>query len=242
MSVIKSTLKYILKKIPINFTKNQQYDAQTKKVIQIVCSRDSCCIDVGAHKGEVMDIILKYAPNGIHYAFEPIPVMYESLVVKYSGVKHCNVVGIALNNEKGVASFNYVVSNPSYSGLVKRKYDRPDEKDTTIEVETDLLDNVLPDDYKPTLIKIDVEGGELRVLEGAKSIIAKTKPVIIFEHGIGASDMYGATPEQVFTLLADCGLRISTMKRWLKNRPCFTKDEFSRCYSRQEDYYFIAYP
>src|SRR5690606_22337388 len=104
------------------------------------------------------------------------------------------------------ASFNYVVSNPSYSGLVKRKYDRPDEKDTTIEVETDLLDNVLPDDYKPTLIKIDVEGGELRVLEGAKSIIAKTKPVIIFEHGIGASDMYGATPEQVFTLLADCGL------------------------------------
>lgn len=239
---MKETLKQIIKKIPIAFTKNQQYDKQTGQVIREVCNYDTCCIDVGAHKGEVLDIMLRYAPEGTHYAFEPIPDMYKALVGKYAGDKRCKIYDYALSKETGTTSFNYVISNPSYSGLIKRQYDREHEEDTLIEVKTELLDNIIPESYTPGLIKIDVEGGELLVLEGAVKTITRAKPVIIFEHGLGASDFYGSTPEKIYALLRSCGLRISTMQRWLKRRPCLTEAEFKDHYHKQIDYYFIAYP
>ena len=207
-----------------------------------MCREDSNCVDVGAHKGEVLDVMLRYASAGTHYAFEPIPALAAALREKYASRPGCRIYDLALSNSKGKASFNYVVSNPSYSGLVKRRYDRKHEEDRRITVTTDLLDNVLPQDARVDLIKIDVEGGELLVLEGAKATIRRCRPVIIFEHGLGASDCYGATPEQVYELLTDCGLQVSTMNRWLKGQPGLTAEAFRHLYDQQVDYYFIAYP
>lgn len=238
---MKEIVKKIIKALPIAFTQNQRYDRQTNKIIRKVCKPDSNCIDVGAHKGEVLDVIIKSAPKGTHYAFEPIPDLHNKLVSKYAGNSHVKVYDIALNNSKGTASFNYVVSNPSYSGLVKRKYDRPDEQDTQIEVKTDLLDDILAADLNIDLIKIDVEGGELRVLEGAKKLLSKNKPYVIFEHGLGASDFYGSTPDKVYALFRDCGMKISRMKDWLAGRPTLTLEEFEKIYKHNTDYYFIAH-
>lgn len=239
---MKKAIKKIIKKIPIAFTKNQQYDKQTNQIIKKVCKDKTNCIDVGAHKGEVLDIILKYAPGGIHYAFEPIPDMYGNLKLKYRDRHNCNISDIALSDKQGTSTFNYVTSNPSYSGLVKRKYDRVDEQDTTIEVKTDKLDNVLPAGYKPELIKIDVEGGEYQVMLGAENTIRKNKPVIIFEHGLGASEFYGTTPDKLYRFLNSCGLKISVMKNWLSGKPSLTSEQFVQLYKTNTEYYFIAHP
>ncbi len=188
-----------------------------------------------------MDLFLHYAPEGVHWGFEPIPVLYEGLVKKYAGSTKCRILDIALSDRKGTSSFNYVVSNPSYSGLVKRKYDHPNEQDTLITVRTERLDDVLSPDLPVDLIKIDVEGGEILVLRGAVQTLSRCKPVVIFEHGLGASELYGATPEQVFDLFAQCGLRVSLMRRFLDDRPPLTREEFARHYYQKYDYYFIAY-
>lgn len=242
MSKAKEFIKALIKKLPIAFTQNQKYDAQTKHVIAKVCNSNTNCVDIGAHKGEVLDIMLKYATEGSHYAFEPIPDMHDALLEKYSTDDRCIVMDYALSDNKGISEFNYVVSNPSYSGLKKRKYDRDNEQDTKIQVRTEQLDSVLPAGYLPGLIKIDVEGGELGVLEGAKETIKKAKPVIIFEHGLGASDFYGATPEKVYKILNECGLQVSTMQNWLKSLPSFSAQDFCSRYYNKLDYYFIAYP
>ncbi|NJN34834.1 MAG: FkbM family methyltransferase [Saprospiraceae bacterium] len=113
-------------------------------------------------------------------------------------MKNCSIVNIAASNKIGVSDFNYVTSNPSYSGLLKRDYDKPNEIDTTISVKTELLDNIIPADISIDLIKIDVEGAELLVLEGAYKLIKKYKPIVIFECGIGASNYYGTTPSKLF--------------------------------------------
>lgn len=238
---MKEIVKKIIKSLPIAFTQNQRYDRQTNKIIRKVCQPGSNCIDVGAHKGEVLDIMIKCAPQGTHFAFEPIPDLYDKLVSKYTGNSHVKVHDIALNNAKGTASFNYVVSNPSYSGLVKRKYDRPDEQDTQIEVKTDLLDDVLPTGVKIDLMKIDVEGGELRVLEGAKNMLKANKPYVIFEHGLGASDFYGSTPGKLYALFQSCDMKISRMKDWLDGKPSLTLEAFEKIYKHNTDYYFIAH-
>jgi len=184
--------------------------------------------------------MLAAAPQGRHFGFEPIPSMFESLKVRYAG--RAEILSVALSSTQGTSSFNHVVSNPAYSGLVKRSYDRPDEKDTTITVKTDLLDNVLPKDVQVDLMKIDVEGGELGVLQGAQETIRRCRPIIIFEHGLGASDHYGTRPEMVFALLDGLDMNVNLMSRWLGGERAFSKAEFKQQFETGRNYYFIAYP
>ena len=152
---MKEILKKLIKSLPIAFTRNQRYDKLTKKIIKTICKADSNCVDVGCHKGEVLDIMRKYAPEGKHFGFEPIPDLYIDLVEKYSG-STVKIYDFALSNNYGTATFNYVVTNPSYSGLIKRKYDNPHEEDTSIVVKTEKMDTVIPLNTKVDLIKIDV--------------------------------------------------------------------------------------
>lgn len=237
---MKQFLKKIIKYIPINFTKNQQYDSQTKLIIRRVCKENSNCVDIGCHKGEILDLFLANAKNGHHYAFEPIPTLFQNLKEKYRAT-NCIISDIALSNTKGTNTFNYVSSNPAYSGLQKRAYKNAHETIELIEVKTDLLDHVLPPDLKIDLIKIDVEGAELLVLEGAVATLKKSKPIIIFEHGLGASEFYNSTPLEVFNLLRSCGYKISNLKTWLQNGPSLSLAEFEKQYEQKTDYYFIAY-
>jgi len=232
-------VKKILKKLPLAFTQNQRYDVQTKRVIKKVFNVDSNGIDIGCHKGEIFDLFIKHAPKGLHMGFEPIPVLFEALRKKYTSSNHV-MYNIALSNAKEQTSFNYVVSNPSYSGLKKRDYDRKDEVDTSIMVQTDLLDNLLSPEIRIDFIKIDVEGGELLVLEGAKKIISKWKPVIIFEHGLGASNHYQSTPDKIFALMQEAGMQIFTMETWLANQKPFSEEEFAKQYYDRLNYYFLA--
>src|SRR6187455_1970825 len=140
---MKRILKRILQYSPVALTKNQHYDRLTQKIIRTVCRPESNCVDVGCHKGEILDLMRAAAPNGHHWGFEPIPDLYSALVEKYKGT-NCSISSVALSNVAGEAQFNYVTTNPSYSGLLKREYDRPNEEDTKITVQTDRMDDVLP--------------------------------------------------------------------------------------------------
>ncbi len=234
-------LKQVIKKLPIAFTKNQRYDAQTIRILRKICQPESNCIDVGCHKGEMLDKILIFAPKGQHFCFEPLPDLYEGLIQK-NYPPNCHFFQTALSYEKGITSFNYVISNPSYSGLLRRRYDRLDEEDTLITVETDLLDSIIAPNMTIDFIKIDVEGAEMLVLKGAEKTIKRCHPIVVFEHGLGGSDVYGTTPKQIFEFFEKCGMKISLMKNWLDKKPPLSIAAFEDQYYQSKNYYFIAYP
>lgn len=233
-------LKKIGKKIPIPLTKNHKYDIETRRIIKGLCSESSNCIDIGTHEGEILDIFLKQSPKGRHFGFEPLPYLNKLLKKKYTNFKNVSLYDVALSNSEGVSVFNYVISNPAYSGLKKRVYDRKDEKDTQIIVKKELLDNVLPPDLPITMIKADVEGGEMDVFEGAIKTIAKYKPAIIFEFGIGGSDIYGATPEKLYHFFTQFEYKIFLLHDFLKQNKPLTLSDFKNQFYSKLNYYFIA--
>ncbi len=234
---MKEKLKNILKKLPINITRNQKYDALTLKIMQIVLEENSSFIDVGCHKGELLIEALKYAPKGKHYAFEPIPSLYKELVKSHGSIS--TIKNIALSDKKGSSTFQHVTTNPAYSGIKRRAYPKS-EKIEEIEVRLDTMDNQLVDAERVNLIKIDVEGGEMGVLKGAVTILKKFSPVVIFEHGIGASDYYGTTPKEMWEFLTENDYCIFSLRGFVANKSSLTLEQFVSLFESNKEYYFIA--
>lgn len=238
---IKNLVRATLNQLHLDLTKNLEYDRLTKAVMKKVIQSDSNCIDVGCHKGEILDIILKLAPEGTHFSYEPIPVFYETLKKKYGD--NVSVYPYALSDKKGTTSFNYVKNAPAYSGIKKRKYDTDSPDIEQIQVQMQTLDSTISKNTRIDFIKIDVEGGEFGVLKGGEELIKQNKPFIIFEYGLGASDYYGTRPGDMFELVVNqLDLNISLLKRYIKDKPPLNMKEFEEYYYSNKEYYFIAYP
>jgi FkbM family methyltransferase len=201
---------------------------------------DSNCVDVGCHKGEILEQILKLAPKGKHFAFEPIPSYYQKLKENYG--EKATIFPFALSFKEGFSSFQFVKNAPAYSGLQQRRYDTktPDIEEITVEMKT--LDSLIPEGIKIDFIKIDVEGGEFDVLKGAEKLLKRDKPTVVFECGLGASDFYGATAQDLFNFLTDeIGLQIFLLHTFIKGGKALSKAEFEDFFTTNEEYYFIAH-
>jgi FkbM family methyltransferase len=167
-------------------------------------AHDANCVDVGAHGGAVLADMVRYAPDGHHVAFEPLPAQAAALRTRFPGVE---VHEAAVSDSAGTASFTHVRSVPELSGLRDRGLGGPD--DETIEVQVVRLDDVLDPARPVALLKVDVEGAELGVFRGARETLARDHPTIAFEHGVGGSDHFGTTSGDVHDLLVgELGYRL----------------------------------
>jgi FkbM family methyltransferase len=175
------------------------------RLLGCVLREDSCALDVGAHRGSVLAEIVRLAPRGRHHAFEPLPVLAAELRARFPDV---TVHELALSDTAGDAEFQHVVTDPGYSGLRRRRYDDPGARVEPIRVTTARLDDVLDPEAPVHFVKVDVEGAELQVFRGARRTLARWRPWVVFEHGLGAADHYGTTPAMVHALLAECGLAV----------------------------------
>ena len=237
--VIKDIIRKTLLFLHLDVTKNLQYDRLTQKIMKQYLSKTSNCVDIGCHKGEILDLMLQYAPEGKHYAFEPIPYLFKELEKKYINMAH--IFPYALSEKSGTSTFQLIKNAPAYSGIKRRHYDIANPEIEEIEVELKTLDEIISLNDDINFIKIDVEGGEFDVLKGAKKILIKNKPILLFECGKGACDYYGTNPLEVYDFITnEIGLQIFTLKSFIKNNLPLTKIEFEKCFNTNSEYYFVA--
>ena len=222
---------------PKELAKNDEYDHQAVAVMELLLRPDSNCLDVGCNWGSFLAEMVRLAPGGAHMAFEPLPHLHEKLVAKYPDV---DVRRVALSNVAGTSTFQFVTNFEGYSGLRRRMYPGEPEIEE-IEVETARLDDLLAGDRRVDFIKIDVEGAERLVLEGAVATLRHWRPTIVFEFGRGASEYYGTTPDAMFDLLAgEGGLAIYVMQDWLAGKPALTREDLITQFDRGLNFYFMA--
>lgn len=239
MSIIKNTLREVFILLHLDVTKNLKYDRLTKKIFKKDLKKNHNCIDVGCHKGEILNLMIKYSPEGKHYAFEPIPYLYKELKSKYNN--RAEIYPFALSDKDGESTFQLVKNAPAYSGIKKRRYDITDPDIEEIIVELRTLDHIISSKEKIHLIKIDVEGGEFGVLKGAKNLLKTNLPIVIFECGKGSSDYYNTTPTDLYNFfMVEIELSIYTLDAYLKHKEPLRENEFIDYFNSNEEYYFIA--
>lgn len=197
---------------------------------------DSNCIDIGAHKGAMLEEMIRVAPRGKHIAYEPLPPMYKYLVDHFPSA---DIRLAAVSNEEGETTFNYVKNRPTMSGLRERGRYPVKPQIEKITVKTETLDHSLPAGYVPALIKIDVEGAASLVIEGAIETISKYRPIVVFEHSNLSAAQYGLQTPHIYHLLHDeAGLRVFD----LDGAGPFTLEQFEETVARGDHWSYVARP
>jgi FkbM family methyltransferase len=139
--------------------------------------------DIGANVGFVTLIAARaVGPSGRVVAFEPVPenvaAIRENLAL--NGIDWVDVRETAVGLQSGSASL--IVSDVSaFSRFADVSV--PTGARETIEVPVEVVDELLSAGAVPApdVIKIDVEGAELQVIEGARQTLSAHRPVILCE-------------------------------------------------------------
>jgi FkbM family methyltransferase len=143
--------------------------------------------DVGSNVGLYTWEVRKVCPLRKVLAFEPDPENIKLLEKTLSGANFQNVEihNCALSKEVSEVPF-YQDNLTSATGCVAGK-DKPwiqqylNSSANEIRVKTKTLDSVVLKDKTPSLIKIDVEGHEVEVLQGGRNTLSEAKPLMIIE-------------------------------------------------------------
>jgi len=194
----------------------------------------SNCIDIGAYNGRTLAEIVRLAPQGRHIAYEPLPHKCHLLERRFPSV---DVRQAAVSDRTGETTFTIVHDAPALSGMRNRWHNGGGHRTETLSVRVEALDHDLPRDFVPHFIKIDVEGAERFVFEGAVRTISTHKPTILFEHGKGGAEHYDTVPADVYHLLTrECGLKIYDAARG----QALSLLAFEEAFERNEQWDFVA--
>ena len=219
---------------------NARYNDETVEVMRRVMRPDSTGVDVGAYIGELLEPMVAIAPRGRHYAFEPQRDRFEELARRFPQVQ---VFDFALGDTRGPKPFILALDAPARSGFKRREYPPGEDRTRETTVEVRRLDDVVAADAPVAFIKIDVEGAEFLVLRGARSTIARTRPVIVFEFGLGSAEAYGTTAEAVWDFMrTTLEMRLWLMADWIAGRPPLSRDDFRANFYKRREYMFLAAP
>ncbi len=127
-------------------------------------------VDVGANKGVWTWFLARMVP--VVHAFEPNPKAFAVLRRRAAANVVCR--SIVLSDSSGAASLNVPEGTKGYSSQGRRcGHCRRDagRRHASLVVETARLDGL--ELQNVGFMKIDVEGHELRVLEGAREVLAR---------------------------------------------------------------------
>lgn len=168
--------------------------------LKAMIAPDSTIIDVGANIGFLSIKFSKWlSKKGLVIAIEPEPLNVQTLKQILVEKKICNVEVIngAAAEKEGSLFLKINPLNPADHRL----------SDQGIPIRAFAIDSLLNGKVRlpVSLIKIDVQGAEPRVLQGAKNTIAQYKPIIFIEIDDESLSAAGFTSIELIDLLHSYG-------------------------------------
>lgn len=158
------------------------YEKDVVDIIKAHAHPGSVVYDLGANAGYLTMIVADAVESkGKVFAFEPDPRNFNALEanIRLNKLSHVTAVPKAVSNDIGTITF------AAYEYSLVGHIIRPNtsEDATLLEVPTTTLDEFVfgQGHPPPDFIKIDVEGSEELVLQGAERVLAEIRPTLIIE-------------------------------------------------------------
>jgi FkbM family methyltransferase len=145
-------------------------------------------VDVGANVGQFANAAKLFFPEARVVSFEPDPETYADLQINTHGSRNVELHNIGLGDRDEVLRFHRHELSVM-SSFSAQTDDMAHHRGST-ELPVRRLDAVLGPDVRPDLLKIDVEGFERQVLQGAWETVTRSRYVLI-ELSLGRPDGAG---------------------------------------------------
>jgi FkbM family methyltransferase len=167
--------------------------------------------DIGAHVGNT---VREFAPLAeVVYAFEPNPKCFEELSKNTTDLENVRLLEFGLSNKverSRVFTYRHWLLLPVNSE--DPRYRNPEyhpgqpkhlKGEFTVDFTT--LDQVSTLLAPPDFMKIDVDGMEWSVLDGARTVLRDLRPILYLELGVQGVQDHGDSARDVTRLLLACG-------------------------------------
>ncbi|MCX6170068.1 MAG: FkbM family methyltransferase [Ignavibacteriales bacterium] len=149
--------------------------------IQKLLTNDSTFLDIGAYLGDFTESLLQSNPNLKGYIFEPTSENFKILTEKFKNNSSIEIFNVALDSDAGEKDF-FVIEDASQNSLLN--FESANSILTKTKVKTETVDAFLSSRNNISnldFVKIDTQGLDLRILNGAVGTIAKYRPSILTE-------------------------------------------------------------
>lgn len=183
------------------------YEEFTSNIIKNLAQNIDLFIDVGAHYGYYSLLVGQANPNCEIVAYEPAPINYEILQrnIQLNHLKNAKAFNQAVSNENGQVNFNIATASDNCAFI--------NHPATPTFQQINIQSITLPELLSKkkglrTLIKIDAEGHELKILEGFKEILSEADNIqMVLKINPECLLLDGTTPEELFTTLTALGYK-----------------------------------
>lgn len=175
------------------------YEQDLVKLFKAVLKPGMTMLDVGANIGYFSVIASGLVgQEGNVYSFEPTPECFARLQRNLSNFSWSHAYPYAVGDSTGVTTIHFNERELGWGSLLS-------DSDLTRSAEVQLItldDCILRENIRSVhFIKMDIEGGEFRVLRGAAQILRDFRPIIAAELNSVCLKRDNHTPEDVVQLL-----------------------------------------
>lgn len=185
-----------------------RYEQEDSEYFIRSVQKSDVCIDIGANVGFYTLALARQAANGTVHAFEPVPLNRDLLSVNIltNGFSNVTINQLVVGDREEDTEL-YVADDGAFSSLVDTERrpikDKIQARMITLDhyCETQGLERV-------DVLKIDVEGAEEKVINGAKTVLSngKSQPrLIMLELNEPMLCKFGSSRRRILTLMSDNG-------------------------------------
>lgn len=190
-------------------------DRREPLMAELFCSKINpgmTVVDIGAHLGQYTLLAArKVGSTGRVLAFEPHPRSFDYLrgnIARNGYNETVTALPIAVSNQNGEAVLHADLLQSDFTSLLGRR----DPADTQeVKVKTAVLD-AIDGQMNPDVVKIDVEGAEILVLDGIAQTLHRSRtagrsPTLFIESNPEALAQAGSSPRALRDRLERLGFR-----------------------------------
>lgn len=143
-------------------------------------------LDIGANEGQFARIARELWPHATIHSFEPLPHVHATLAANFAKDPLTHAHNLALSGQAGSQVMHCSAFSPSSSLLPMAQRHRDEwpqsAQHTEVEVRLERLDDWAAGVEaldNPLLVKIDVQGFELHVIEGGRDVLRNADIVVL---------------------------------------------------------------